>query len=66
MHVEVDVVHEETFSDGHITIFKRLHVELDFIGLKLASVVHEHRLLISEDAAVVPVSLGLEFVEQIA
>ena len=66
MHIKVHVVHEEAFADGHIAIFESLHVELDLFRLKLAAVVHEHGLLVGEDAGVVPVSLGLEFVEQIA
>ena len=76
MHVEVDIVDKESFSNGGVSILVGIYVKpkvkselcpfssnfdlLNLLWLEVASIIDDDGLLISNDAAEVPVSLLLE------
>ena len=57
MNIKMNAVDKETFTNGYISVFESLNVELYFLVLKFASIINNCATLVCEDGAHVPITL---------
>ena len=63
MDVKVHIINEEALADRGVAVLVCLHVEFYFIWSQLAAVVNEDLLLVSYNAAEMPVFFKFELAQ---